>query len=206
MTRSPYGYFAADDTGDDDGIWGWDPTERVGVCLEPDGSVREVVIADDWRSQIAVDELGRWIAASYNSAEATRADLHRADETTSSRPELVSVDDARNVPVALLLEVFAVQSDYAESYVEALREPREFRDERGYVTVAAWGSSLGSITLEEQWLTAHSGSHVAAVLVEPMNKAIHSGADVAREMDRRFPAIAEFRQLTTPVSATSRRS
>ena len=53
---------------DDDTLWGSDDTELVKVGLAPDEGLREITIADTWKSKIPSDDLGSAVTSAYMAA------------------------------------------------------------------------------------------------------------------------------------------
>jgi hypothetical protein len=192
MSGSRYGYFSDEKDQADDGIWGWDDDHLVGVCLEPDGEVRELSVSDSWRSSIQRDKLGAVIFASYSAAERARLDLAREKPAESATPVGGEIPE---IPISLTQAVFAVQKDYVATYQESLEEVREFRDRDDNVRVSAWGGSVGRVEFDDEWLGFTSGAYIAAATLEPLSQAVRTGRAIDREMERRYPEITEFRRL-----------
>jgi hypothetical protein len=194
MTPSPYGYFSDDDSAGEDEIWGWDEERLVGVSLEPDGDLRDLIISEDWRRSIDRLTLAQVIVASYNRAERERLDRIAAAPVEDTP---VATGEVPEVPVSLTLEVIAVQAEYTDAYRDALEEVREFRDDAGNATVSSRGGSVAGIRFDDQWLEFSSGPYIVAAVRDPLARAIRAGREIDDDMQRRYPEVAEFRRLQT---------
>jgi hypothetical protein len=183
---------------EDDGIWGWDDTQLVGVSLEPDGELRDVSIANEWKNGIAREELAHVVFAAYNAAERERLDRQAvpADADGSGASGVIP-----EVPVDLTMQVLAVMAEYTETYAASLAQEQEFRDPDGNVTVTARGGSVSDIRFDDQRLGFTSGAHIAAAVREPLARAVRTGREIDDYMQRQYPEVVEFNRLQSQRSA-----
>ena len=185
---------------DDDTLWGSDDTELVKVGLAPDEGLREITIADTWKSKIPSDDLGSAVTSAYMAAVlalvTAREDGEVAMEAVALPPAGSGAAAATaEIDFSLVQKVAEEQEDYMTTYEELLSTDLAFVSDDGNVTVTARGGSPSLISFDAVWLGFADARHIAQSTREALTPALESGRVIEAEMRSRFPATMEFRRL-----------
>lgn len=205
-----------------------DPQRAVRVRVGPDGVVRSIVVAHDWKDRIAPAALGEAIAAAYTGAGAERAGawIEGVEDAFAmpaprTRPLPMSVEDVMAaIPDADRLTEEQVMGRIAELWREieaeldgalADLEERTTRVHRasspdGSVRVAlSADGGLEHLELREAWLLrahpANIGRTVMAVLERAQADAVASFAATRTDADA---SVARLSTLGDPTRLARR--
>ncbi|HEX7302727.1 YbaB/EbfC family nucleoid-associated protein [Lentzea sp.] len=183
----------------DDGCTGTDGSGAVSVVVEPDGRVRTVRLAAQWRDALEPRSLGAAVVSAVT--EATMRALARAVEAqgdltaVAPPPPVADVDetpftraDAERLFAAVNVELAAFTAELDR----VVNVPVRAESRGGHVSGTAQAGQVVAVEIDGQWSHAAPGPEVEGELAEVL-RALH-GPPVARPAG---PAIAQLQALAS---------
>lgn len=181
---------------DDDTVWARSEGDVVEVGVSPQGRLRHVQIADDWRSHLKPSELAQNLVALAVGAHAqsVRENPPAGDQAPTAGTET-------SVSFELFEQVQREQAHYLATYDERLRAELTFSNPEETVTVTARGGSPSSVEFEDFWISVSPGAEVARTVFPLLDAALRSGEDIDEHMREEFPAITKYRRIRAATRA-----